>query len=235
MAQIIRYGIVASCKPWGREVFDYLLRRFPDYEWGFVTDNHELIRIVKDKNADMIFFVHWNWFVPESITAQMQCLCLHMTDLPYGRGGSPLQNLILRGHKETKLTIFQMNSELDAGPIYAQRVLPLHGSAHEIYIRMTELSKEMIEEVIAGSLSPVPQRGEPVFFKRRKPHESELPLLSNLESIHDFIRMLDAPTYPAAFLNYGDIRISFSNARLEGSKLSALATFELMATLDEKK
>ncbi len=38
---------------------------------------------------------------------------VHMTDVPYGRGGSPLQNLIARGHTSTKLTAMRMTAEVD--------------------------------------------------------------------------------------------------------------------------
>ncbi len=31
---------------------------------------------------------------------KFECVCFHMTDVPYGRGGSPLQNLIIREPQE---------------------------------------------------------------------------------------------------------------------------------------
>ena len=166
------HGIVASCKPWGSEVLNYLSTRDLGFKWFFVKDSGELNQIVKNYKIEIIFFVHWNWFVPTLITSRIKCLCLHMTDLPYGRGGSPLQNLIMRGHTTTKLTIFQMTNELDAGPIYIQKNMPLHGSAHDIYLRMVEISKFMFEEILVKDLSPLPQSGSPTIFGRRKPFES---------------------------------------------------------------
>lgn len=222
-----RFGIIASCKPWGKEVYDYLSEGTFGFRWYFATNREELMHLVNDREIELIFFVHWNWLVPNEITSKIKCLCLHMTDLPFGRGGSPLQNLILRGHTETKLTIFQMNDELDAGPIFIQRTLNLEGSAHKIYLKMTELSKEMIEQIITKDLTPIPQKGSPTVFRRRKPQESKLPLLSDLISIYDFIRMLDAPTYPAAFIIHGEAQIIFSNAKLEDGKLTAIATFSI--------
>lgn len=58
-----------------------------------------------------IFFPHWSWLIPEDIHTRFECVVFHMTDLPYGRGGSPLQNLIVRGHKETKLTALRCVNE----------------------------------------------------------------------------------------------------------------------------
>ena len=67
-----------------------------------------------------------------------------MTDLPYGRGGSPLQNLIIRGGKTTKLFAFRMTEEFDARPNYLKRNLSLEGTAREIFIRANYLSAKMI-------------------------------------------------------------------------------------------
>lgn len=63
-----------------------------------------------------------------------------MTDVPYGRGGSPLQNLILAGHADTQLTALKMVEEMDAGPVYAKRPLSLEGKAQDIYEKAGELS-----------------------------------------------------------------------------------------------
>lgn len=66
--------------------------------------------------------------VPEAVLIAAECVCFHMTDVPYGRGGSPLQNLIVRKHKKTKLTALKMTEEIDAGPVYCKRELSLDGS-----------------------------------------------------------------------------------------------------------
>jgi methionyl-tRNA formyltransferase len=227
-AKEIRRGIVASCKPWGKEVFDFLRERFPLSVWDFVANKRELNALVREKPVDIILFIHWNWFVPLAITSKIECLCLHMTDLPFGRGGSPLQNLILLGRKKTKLTIFRMVDELDAGPIYTQREFGLQGSAHEIYQRMTEMSKVMFEEVIEMNTAPSPQEGEPFYFQRRKPADSVIPLNLNIDSVYDFIRMLDAPTYPQAFIIYGNFKISFHSASRKGNQLFASVSFEVL-------
>jgi len=37
------------------------------------------------------------WIILKEIFENYEIILFHMTDLPYGRGGSPLQNLIVRG------------------------------------------------------------------------------------------------------------------------------------------
>ena len=41
-----------------------------------------------------------------------------MTDLPFGRGGSPLQNLIVRGFEETMTSAIKVTKGIDTGDIY---------------------------------------------------------------------------------------------------------------------
>jgi methionyl-tRNA formyltransferase len=137
-----------------------------------------------------------------------------MTDVPYGRGGSPLQNLILAGHKRTKLTALRMVEEMDAGPIYAKRELSLDGRAEEIYIRAGELSFDIIKWMIRNEPNAEPQGGDVVSFNRRKPGQSVLPSAGALQLVYDHIRMLDAPTYPLAFVEHGNFRLEFSYAEL---------------------
>src|SRR5262249_17488018 len=65
-----------------------------------------------------IFFPHWSWRIPRAFHERFTCVVFHMTDVPYGRGGSPLQNLIVRGHKATMISALACAEEIDAGAVY---------------------------------------------------------------------------------------------------------------------
>src|SRR5262245_59136556 len=65
-----------------------------------------------------LFFLNYSNHVPSYILNQFECVNFHCSSLPYGRGGHPIENLILRGHTETVITAHRMTEELDAGPIY---------------------------------------------------------------------------------------------------------------------
>ena len=93
--------IVASCKEWHRTAFEKFIydNKFNTKNWHYVSDDVSLENCTYDFPPRYIFFLHWNWIVPETIFTKFECVCFHMTDLPYGRGGSPLQNLILEGKK----------------------------------------------------------------------------------------------------------------------------------------
>lgn len=213
--------IVAGIRSWNKQVFDEVISKFPG-NWYFISDPKRLtVEHVSDINPRYIFFLHWSEKVPVEIFGKYECVCFHMTDVPYGRGGTPLQNLIIRGHKTTKLTALKMVEDFDAGSVYLKKDLRLEGTAKGIYVRATYLSAEMIKYIIDEKPEPIPQCGYPVIFKRRKPSQSEIKEMKDLESIYDFIRMLDAPGYPKAFLEYEGCRYELSKSKLDKDKLIA--------------
>jgi len=212
--------IVASSKPWHRQTFDSVSQKQPG-KWCYVSTREELASSLEQVTPRYIFFLHWNWLVPSSILESHECVCFHMTDVPYGRGGSPLQNLILDGKTTTMVTALRMVEEMDAGPVYIKRPMDLNGRAEEIYLRAGKICWQMIDWIIDENPSPAPQIGEVTCFRRRKPEQSRLPSEGEISDIYNFIRMLDAPTYPLAFLEHGEFRLEFSHAELEGNEIHA--------------
>ncbi len=168
-----------------------------------------------------IFFPHWSWLIPEEIYQNFECVIFHMTDLPYGRGGSPLQNLIVRGYKDTKLSALRCIKALDAGPIYMKRPLSLSGTAEEVLLRAAKITEGMIESIILEQPIPVEQTGEPTEFRRRLPIDGDLAGVAELKKIYDFIRMLDADGYPSAFIENDYFRFEFSGATLNAEDIVA--------------
>ena len=168
-----------------------------------------------------VFFPQWNWILPAEVVNAFECVMFHMTDLPYGRGGSPLQNLIVRGKKETMLSAFQCDQGVDTGPVYLKQSLSLDGTAEEIFERAIPVIATMAREIIKNNPVPKPQNGEPTFFKRRKPEDGDISSLSSLDAIYDYIRMLDGAGYPNAFLESGGFKYEFKNAKLLDNELIA--------------
>ncbi|HUE91251.1 hypothetical protein [Pseudomonas sp.] len=220
MTPVVPFYLLASCKSWHADSF-IRLRQRTDERWQWVQSPDELLAVLDGAVPRYIFFLHWRWRVPESIWREHECVCFHMTDLPYGRGGSPLQNLIADGHHETRLSALRMVEMLDAGPIYLKQSLSLQGTAEAIYVRAGELGEQMIAEIIARQPQVVEQQGEVVLFKRRTPQQSALPYRGELMQLYDHIRMLDAPGYPRAFIEHGEFRLEFSAVQLEGEQLHA--------------
>jgi len=212
--------IVAAIGEWNNELFEKKSKQF-NGEWYFASNPEELSELLDSITPKYIFFPHWRWVVPKSILDKFMCVCFHMTDVPYGRGGSPLQNLIVLGHKETVLTALQMEEGLDSGPIYLKKKLSLEGTAFQIYKRTSLLAWSMIKEIVENEIQTTPQSGDVVLFKRRKPEDSEIPNDLEFDQIYDYIRMLDAPGYPKAFLSSNGYRIEFDQAGLHDEFVTA--------------
>ena len=121
-----------------------------------------------------------------------------------------------------------MTAQVDGGPVYLKHVLSLEGTAQEILMRGSDIIfQEMIPSFLeeGKKLIPVPQEGEPVLFRRRKPEEGEITSDMELEQIYDYIRMLDAEGYPRAFMEFGAYRLEFDKACLSGDALAARVVF----------
>jgi methionyl-tRNA formyltransferase len=216
--------LIAATRPWNVRLYK---------AWAANADNDHETRLIQTRAEltsdevaafapDYVFFPHWSWRIPTVIHRRYECVAFHMTDLPEGRGGSPLQNLLVRGIHETTLSAFRVVEELDGGPVYLKRPLSLHGSAQEIYMRASRLAFAMIDEIVTKRILPVPQEGEPTMtFSRRSPAESLVPEGLDLGKLHDFIRMLDADDYPGAFLEARGFRFQFSRSSLRDDYILA--------------
>ncbi len=213
--------IVADARLWNRELLERRICGLPG-RWEFV-DRHDALtpQRVAELGPRYLFFLYWSWMVPPSITDRYECVNFHMTDVPFGRGGSPLQNLIIRGHRSTMLTALRMTGELDAGPVYMKRPLSLEGLAEEVYVRVSHLAVDMIEQMIREQPQPQPQQGEVVLFQRRRPEQSEIGHADSLDALFDFLRMLDAEGYPRAFLVHRGYRYEFRRPARRSGHLDA--------------
>ena len=215
--------LVVTVKSWNIENFKKYCLSGSENQWFLIDNKNELsIERVREIAPRYIFFPHWSWIIPKSLYESYESVVFHMTDLPYGRGGSPLQNLIVRGHKETKISALKVAEGMDTGDIYMKKNLSLDGSAEDIFRRASNIIfQEMIPEIISEEPRPMPQEGNVIEFSRRKPEESNLENLDDLGTIYDYIRMLDAEGYPSAFLETKAARFEFKDARNEGGSISA--------------
>jgi len=210
--------IFCAYRDWAHQLYKKLSKKYPNMV--LINSPKKLtIRYVKRVNPDFIFFPDWSWIVPKEIVNNYKCVCFHESNLPKFRGGSPLQNQIIRGVRKTKSTAFLMDSGLDTGDILLQKDLSLEGSLQEIFSRMIKNDYDMCIKILQGKFRGHKQKGKSTVFKRRKPNLSELKSLSHSRKyLYDFIRMLADP-YPNAFIKVGGKKIIFKSATFDGKKI----------------
>ncbi|MEK6925707.1 MAG: formyltransferase family protein [Nanoarchaeota archaeon] len=220
--------LITTIKSWNINNAKKLRENDSKNRWEIITDKNDFTtERVKEISPRYIFVPHWSWMIPEEIWQNYETVVFHPADLPNGRGGTPIQNQIIRGIYETKLTAFRAEKEIDAGPIYAQRNFNMSkGNVDEILTRASQIYfNEMIPEIIETESTPRSQVGEIVAYKRRKPSQSELTQLDldafTPRRLYDFIRMLDGEGYPRAYIETLNGNLEFSNASLEGMVVRA--------------
>ena len=209
--------IIITKKKWDSNNFKKLSKNI------LVLDKINLIKI-KRINPKIIFFIHWSKFVSKSIFKKYLCIQFHSSNLPRGRGGSPIQNQIMLNVKKTKISAFKISERLDSGPICLQDNISLRGNALDILIRMETKSIQMIKKIIKKkNLIFVKQKGKPSFFKRRTPSESKINLnkTRTINKLYDFLRMLDAPNYPNAFIKLNKFKFTFNDIKINKNKIDA--------------
>jgi methionyl-tRNA formyltransferase len=217
--------IIATIKEWNISNYFKLKNIYTNkYNFHLITTKDELTAINIDKlKPKYIFFPHWSWIIPKNIYDNFNCIVFHMTDLPYGRGGSPLQNLIAQGIYNTKVSALKVDDGLDAGDIYLKEDFNISsGNAQEIFTKLSMIIfNKMIPKLLLLDKLPQKQVGKIVNFKRRTPAQSDINTLNNksLDKLYDFVRMLDGEGYPKAFYELENLKFEYMDIEKKHNKL----------------
>ena len=130
---------------------------------------------------------------------------LHPSPLPKYRGGSPIQNQIIRGEKISAVTIFKINEIIDGGDIYFQKKISLIGSLNKIFEKIVIEGTNGTLKILNTKKIKIKKQNHntATYFTRRKPEQSEITIKEIKEKPAEYIankiRMLDDP-YPNAFI-----------------------------------
>jgi methionyl-tRNA formyltransferase len=113
---------------------------------------------------------------------------LHFSLLPAWRGAAPVQRALIAGDRELGASVFQLVAELDAGDVFARRVVEVPdtataGEALEVLAADgAELTADVVAAIADGTAVAVPQAGEPTFAGK----------LSHGDGLLDWNQPLDA-------------------------------------------
>jgi methionyl-tRNA formyltransferase len=147
---------------------------------------------------------------------------LHASLLPQYRGAAPINWVIINGEKETGLTTFKLQHEIDTGNILMQQKMPISddenaGSLHDrMMIAGGDLLLKTLKELEEGRLQEVQQNDIKIHTEHSLKHAPkiftetcEIDWNKSTDEIYNLIRGLSP--YPAAF------------TFLEGKKLKIFA------------
>ena len=221
----MRSFLLANSKSW------FSLKDLPatclEHNWVEITQPAELTpEFVAEVNPEFIFFPHWNARIPSEVLERWECVVFHTAPLPFGRGGSPIQNLIERGFSSSPVHALKAVEEMDAGPILTTRQVDLSGSLREIFSRLGVLVGDMIAELLESQGVAKEQEGSVFKFQRRLASASLISGNETASEIYDKIRMVDYEDYPKAHILFGDYKLVFTDAEIDGETLSATVFFK---------
>lgn len=130
-------------------------------------------------------------------------LVVHESDLPLGKGWSPVTWQILEGKNDITVSLFEAVEDIDGGPIYLQKKISLNGLEliNEIKHLQGEVTIDLITDFIININRIVgrEQIGESSFYPRRGEKDSELDINKTILEQFNLLRVCDNERYPAWF------------------------------------
>lgn len=140
---------------------------------------------------------------PEVLARNRRNLVVHASDLPQGRGFSPLTYQIIEGLNRIPVCLLEAAETVDSGPVVYREWIAYEG--HELIGELRQTLGAMTVELclrFMGEAAPptgAPQRGEPSIYPRRRPADSVLDPEQTIAEQFDLLRTVDNDSYPAYF------------------------------------
>jgi methionyl-tRNA formyltransferase len=175
-----------------------------------------------EPEVDTVVVAAYGVLIPEPVLERALWLNVHPSLLPRWRGAAPIERALMAGDEETGVTIIKLVPELDAGPIAAQRVLPLapNDDFGTVSARAGEVAAELLEEALPRpQLRPQPSEGV-TYAEKIRPEDRELDWSRPSQELLNRIRALSPHIGARAELNGRPVTIW--RARIEDGELVPL-------------
>lgn len=127
---------------------------------------------LREWKPDLIVVAAFGQILKKDVLSMPQygCINVHASLLPRWRGAAPINAAILHGDEETGVTIMQMDTGLDTGPMFKSRSIRIRrdDTAGTVTQALSKLGAELLGEVLpeyfSGNLKPVPQPAEGITY-----------------------------------------------------------------------
>lgn len=160
-------------------------------------------RLAQAKGGDALALVACHEIAKPELRARYQrAYVTHASDLPQGRGWSPVVWTVLNGGAELTLSLIEAADPVDSGRVYGKYRARLKPSDlwPDIQDKLAKLVLRALDFALKGSgRAPKAQSGKPSFYKRRRPEDSRLDPNASLASQFDLLRVCDPERFPAYF------------------------------------
>lgn len=170
----------------------------------------ESFELVKSLNPDLIVVAAYGKILPKRIldAPRFGCINIHASLLPKYRGAAPIQWAIIKGEKETGVTIMQMDEGIDTGDILLQEKIEIaaEDTSLSIHDKLAGLGREMIIRALklleVGGLTRMKQNHEEASYAPMLSKEmGEIDWTKSAEAIFNLVRGLHPWPGTYTFIN----------------------------------
>ncbi len=170
-------------------------------------------------DAEVVVVAAYGLLIPDSLLERGLWLNVHPSLLPRWRGAAPVERALMAGDRETGVTIHRTVTQLDAGPIAAQRAFPVAegDDAGAVFARAAVLAVELLGKVLPEPRFR-PQADEGVTYANKIEAADRVldPALSAEQRLN---RVRALSPHIGAVGEFGGRRLIVWRARLEGAEL----------------
>lgn len=146
-------------------VKEYALEHGFEVHQPLKVKDQEVIDLLQSFNPDLIVVAAFGQFLPKAILEMPKygCINVHASLLPKYRGAAPIQYAIIKGEKESGVTIMQMDIGMDTGDMLSKVIVPIGeettmGELHDALMEEgAKLLLTTIDGLEAGTVKAVPQ------------------------------------------------------------------------------
>ncbi|HHU75017.1 MAG TPA: methionyl-tRNA formyltransferase [Clostridiales bacterium] len=186
----------------------------------------EVIEALKKHEIDWLFIIGWSQIAKKAVlgTPSKGCIGMHPTLLPVGRGRAAIPWAILKGLKQTGVTMFKLDEGVDTGDIIGQGIIEMdeNTTATELYKKVNDMHISLIskywDDIVNNSITLTKQdESLATEWPGRKPEDGEIFPNMTMDEADQLVRAVTHP-YPGAFYKDGNKVIRIWSARTDVNK-----------------
>ncbi len=182
-------------------------------QWCAEKRSQHIVELVQSKAAlsggDVLFLISCSEIVGLDLRSKYRAsLVIHASNLPLGRGWSPLVWQILHGSNHITVSLLEAEDKVDTGAIWHQ--LEIHFEGHELVDEINQLlfgaELKLMDYAVENidKVRPLPQTDQlGTYYRRRTPDDSRIDPHRSLAEQFNLLRVCDPSRYPAFFDHLG--------------------------------
>ncbi len=162
----------------------------------------------KIKKCDVLFIISYTKIIPIKLFKKVKLpLIVHESNLPKGRGCSPVLWEVLNKKKNFYVSIIEVKKKVDSGKIILKKKFTIRSD--DLYGDIRKKQTQSNINIIKDFLKIYPkikfknQIGKPSYFRKRKIEDSELNINKSIRSQFNLMRINNNDEWPSFFYMNG--------------------------------